>query len=151
MVIEDFIKQFGYPRVSVFKAKKEGRLDEALVRLPDKKMPVLDLGKAVAIMEGNGDYAKHRTRKMKEEADKLAWERELREGRWIDNELHVRHNAETARQFAQACEVLPDRLAPMLAGKSELEVRREMIKELDAMRHRVAAAMTEVTDKVVQR
>lgn len=133
--IADFGKQLKYNAKTLNDMKKRGDLDDALVQVADRKVPLLDLGRAVQIMEGAGDFAKHQTRKMKGEADKLERENALAEGKVVEAARMRRFVFDVVHAFVKRVEIFPVRVAPLLAREMpEAEARQVLQAELDQMR-----------------
>lgn len=128
----DFIDLFEYRRQSVYDAKSEGKLDDAEIKVEGGKAEWLDVAAAVRVMENKGNIVKHRTRKTKEEADKLEMENSTRRGELLNAGLIESALYDITKRSTNHYLLLPDRVAsPLTAMTDENEINKFIKDEVD--------------------
>ena len=127
----EFIVQMKLPRKRIYDMLDAGDLDEALVKVPGKKLPHIDVGKAVDIIY-NGDERALRVRKLREEGDKIALENERTRSEWLPRAEVEAAWADTALRSRNNALMLPDRVCAELSAMTDsVAIKALLVSEID--------------------
>ena len=127
----EFCAQLKLPRKRVYDMLDAGDLDEALVKVPGKKLPHLDVGKAVKIIYSGDEHAL-RVRKLREEGDKLALENERTRAEWLPRAEVEAAWADAAIRSRNNALLLPDRVCAELSVMTDaVKIKALLVEEID--------------------